>query len=164
MSYSNALVRNDELDFPHPPLWLVWTGDEHYYGSDYIKRTAPEKYAAHKGKGKVRHLMSLDRAKKRVSGYAVSKRNLEYLNNQQRPEYRVPAPNGTWMVGEWTEDWAIYEWTGEKYELRYEGKRGGFKDDCPLFQTPVKKNAGAKLRVVPESDIEAAKRSILEAS
>lgn len=156
MSYSNAYFRDDELEFPPPPLWLVWTSEDRY--SHHLD---PEVARARKGKGKIRHMNTLDKAKKRVSGYAVSKGQVEYLNG---PYFQSSSPSGTeWMIGEWTEDWSIYEWTGEKYELRYSAKAGEFKENNPLFQMVVKKGTGEKVRTLPQSEVEAALESIRKA-
>lgn len=168
MSYTNAYFKNDELDFPHPPLFLVWTGTESWDQSEYQKKNNPEQSAARKGRGKIRHVDSLDKAKKRVSGYACTPRNLDYMNSQGRAEYRTAHPHDTktkqvdWEVGQWVDDWAIYEWVADEYVLRYEGKRGDLKPTNPLFKKLVKKGTGRKARTVPQKAIEAAKASILE--
>lgn len=162
MSYTNAYFKNDELDFPHPPLWLVWTCNDRTSQSEWNVKKDPETARAVKGQGKIRHVPTLDKAKRQVSRYGLSKRNLEYAN---RPNsYWGNSPNGgDWSEGEWMEDWAIYEWVDNQYVLRYEAKAGEFKQDTELFKKPVKKGTGEKIRTVPEEAIEAAKQSILRA-
>lgn len=54
MTYSNArYMRDNEFDFPPPPLWLLWIGG-------YDKT----------GEGVLRHYASLDAAKRYIGQYA----------------------------------------------------------------------------------------------
>lgn len=122
MAYSMKKMPNEQLEFPAPPLWLLWTAD---YKDPSV--------------GQVRHHPSLQKCKAAV--------------------YRRPFDGG----GDRTfwRDWAIYEWTGEEYELRYSGKDGEPSVNHPLFKERVR--ADGKGREPSQAAVDAALESILGA-
>lgn len=134
MSYSLKLHPPVESEFPAPPQWLVWVEDTRQV-FDKVTRTyssPPER----EGKGQVRHVASLQKAKKYVGQYAWS---------------------GTWAV-----NWRIYEWTSDRYVERFRGAPKDRKADHPLFQTLVRKDEA--VRDVPDDEVEAAIASIVGTS
>lgn len=125
MVYSNKEFPNKEFEFPAPPLWLTWYG--------YSEKWDPQqrKHVTIKGStGPVRHQDSLAKCKKYLTGFG--------------------SYDGKWRV-----DWAIYEWTGEKYELRYSAKKGERKADHPLWKQTIKKHKLMARDVTSDEEAEA---------
>lgn len=93
-------------------------------------------YTQTKNRGNIRHQESLAKAKNYVGRYAQN--------------------------GKWTLSWAIYEWTGSKYELRYKANENEKKADHPLWSTVIRmtKLTG---RDATEEELDEAMRSIMEA-
>lgn len=127
MSYSLAKLDNHPEEFPPPPEWLVWMQDYEY--NRVTRQYEPT------GKGQVRHMPTLFKAKKRVADY------MRY------------DPEGTGLM---RLDWAIYKWDGTEYVLQYAGKRGEVKKDNALFMTIVPKNDGDPKRKSGGLEVEVA--------
>lgn len=131
MVYSNKEFPNKEFEFPPPPLWLTW------YGFSEKWDPKQRKHVTIKGStGPVRHQDSLAKSKKYLTGFA---------------DYNTTK---------WRVDWAIYEWTGEKYTLRYSGKKGERKSDHPLWKTPIKKHQ-LQARDVTDDEFQEALASVM---
>lgn len=128
MSYTQQLFLDDEAEFPTPPLWLVWEEDWHWERKSSTHVKGPG--------GQVRHMYTLSKAKKRVSGYG----------------------------NEFRRNWSIYEWDGTKYVRRYQGFEGDLKKDHPLFQVRLKEGLVSGPRDVSADEFDATIASILNAS
>ena len=124
MSYTQKRFPNKESEFPAPPRWLLWS----------------EYYQDGRG-GQIRHLDTLQKAKKYVS---------PYVGNQRRDQVTFRY------------DWSIYEWDGAKWVERYSAKAGDKKIDNPLFRKRVSPK-GEKVRDVAEDDLAAALASVMAA-
>lgn len=90
------------------------------------------------GKGKIRHQDSLAQCKKYLTGWC------------------------SYGSDEWYYDWAMYEWTGTKYELRYSGKKGEHKRKHPLWKEVIKKSSITG-RDATDEELEETLQSILGA-
>lgn len=89
------------------------------------------------GKGQVRHQDSLQKAK-------------HYLG-------RVRSDGTFWY------SWAVYEWTGERYELRHSAEAGDKKADHPLWQRKLSK-ALLSTRDLTDNELDEALASIANAA
>ena len=141
MAYTQKRFTNDESEFPTPPLWLLWYSDvKHAQG---VRNPDGSYHRESKGtldQGQIRHHPTLQKCKKGV-----------YLG----------GPAGRKVF--WN-DWAIYEWTGERYEKRYEGFQGETNTHNPLFSKGVARDGTHNpSREVLDEELEEALASIRSA-
>lgn len=136
MTYSNELFDNIPAHFPPPPAWLTWTqSDEGGFRDD--PTTGRRAYFRTKlDTGKLRHHDTIQTAKKNVTW--------------------------TGRDGFFTYNWAIYEWVGDHYELRFSGKVGEEKATNPLFvKGTVRSKKSTPIQVVGDDEMDRALRSIM---
>lgn len=111
MVYTQSLYPNDAAHFPAPPQYLVWRRQHSVYNYDTRRHEDLAEV-----RGQVRHVESLQKAKKNVS----------YSDKYH--------PDGFWC------DWAIYKLDDQgQYQLIYSGKKGEKKKDNALFRMQVPK-------------------------
>lgn len=131
MVFTNARFNDSPSVFPAPPMWLVWIERTEWRNGLHVSD----------GKGMIRHLNGLFKAKKYVKDYCT--------------------PYGDSRFEKFTQDWSVYQWSQDKetYVLQYRGKKGDVIGDNELMQTVVKRG-DPNLREVGEAELQAALESI----
>ena len=137
MVYTNARFDDSPDAFPEPPQWMVWIETD-----EWDKKT---RTIISDGKGMIRHVNGLFKAKKYVKDYCT--------------------PYGDTRFEKFTKNWSVYKWNNgkAKYDLQFTGKKGDIIGDHELMKAVVKRG-DPNLREVGDEELEAALQSILGVS
>lgn len=146
MAYSNKKIPNDPTLFPEPQTWVTWVA-----GYDYERKSDNRMRLKVREDGSVRHHYTL----------ADARKTLMWIGS--RSKYKERGYYEGVESGKFSTDWAVYRWTGQEWELVFQGAKGEDRNSNPLFKRNWKNFADNRTfaQIVDETLEERAIKSIL---